>query len=182
MRPSSKNRNRLCRMGVTKLPSYRGIVGTSVVSLNCMDSIWINRPLSVDDANNHFPPITFLGPSVFWPGPPADTSSRAKQCLWAGECDCAQRQEPPTILLAVSELYSSNCFNSPWSSSPWQKPVLFAVSIVGAVCDRAFFLELTKYGRSQTAPTVGNPSLRVLPRAAGVRTVSGGQISSIFRS
>src|SRR5437764_4437613 len=27
------------------------------------------------------------------------------------------------------------------TSSPWQKPALFAVSIVGAVCDRAFFLE-----------------------------------------
>src|SRR5947208_17104545 len=52
------------------------------------------------------------------------------------------------------------------ASSPWQKSALFGVSIVGAVCDRAFFLELTKYGRSQTAPTVGNPSLRLLPRAA----------------
>src|SRR5438067_8120423 len=40
------------------------------------------------------------------------------------------------------------------------------IRIVGAVCDRAFFLELTKYGRSQTAPTVGNPSLRLLPRPA----------------
>src|SRR5205823_14463886 len=39
-------------------------------------------------------------------------------------------------------------------------------AIVAAVCDRAFFLELTKCGRSQTAPTVGNPSLRLLPRAA----------------
>src|SRR5437764_1706952 len=52
------------------------------------------------------------------------------------------------------------------ASSPWQKSALFAVSIVGAVCDRAFFLELTKCGRSQTAPTVGNPSFRLLPRAA----------------
>src|SRR5947207_9589312 len=52
------------------------------------------------------------------------------------------------------------------SPSPWQKSALFAVSIVGAVCDRAFFLELTKCGRSQTAPTVGNPSLRLLPRSA----------------
>src|SRR5205823_783532 len=51
-------------------------------------------------------------------------------------------------------------------SSPWQKSALLTVSIVGAVCDRAFFLELTKCGRSQTAPTVGNPSLRLLPRAA----------------
>src|SRR6266566_571920 len=57
-------------------------------------------------------------------------------------------------------------------SSPWQKPVLFAVSIVGAVCDRAFFLELTKYGRSQTAPTIGNPSFRLLPRAARLGTGS----------
>src|SRR5437763_7360832 len=52
------------------------------------------------------------------------------------------------------------------ASSPWQKSALFAVSIVGRVCDRAFFLELTKCGRSQTAPTVGSPSLRLLPRAA----------------
>src|SRR5207237_9137687 len=53
---------------------------------------------------------------------------------------------------------------------------LFGVSIVGAVCDRAFFLELTKYGRSQTAPTVGNPSLRLLPRAA--RPNLGGEFCS----
>src|SRR5438128_71274 len=51
------------------------------------------------------------------------------------------------------------------TSSPWQKSALFTVSIVGAVCGRAFFLELTKCGRSQTAPTVENPSLRLLPRA-----------------
>src|ERR1043166_8034569 len=43
-------------------------------------------------------------------------------------------------------------------------------SIVGAVCDRAFFLELTKCGRPQTAPTVGNPSLRLLPRATRDRS------------
>src|SRR5438552_9552340 len=58
------------------------------------------------------------------------------------------------------------------SSSPWQKSALFAVSIVGAVCDRAFFVELTKCGRSQTAPTVGNPSLRLLPRAARIQRIS----------
>src|ERR1043166_6033183 len=50
-------------------------------------------------------------------------------------------------------------------------------SIVGAVCDRAFFLELTKCERSQTAPTVGNPSLRLLPR--GARGRSGNPFSRI---
>src|SRR5947207_15927466 len=63
------------------------------------------------------------------------------------------------------------------SPSPWQKSALFAVSIVGAVCDRAFFLELTKCGRSQTAPTVGNPSLRLLPRAARCVTPSLNRIT-----
>src|SRR5438034_6548488 len=58
-------------------------------------------------------------------------------------------------------------------SSPWQKSALFAVSIVGAVCDRAFFLELTKCGRSQTAPTVGNPSLRLLARAVSGLALRG---------
>src|SRR5436305_7970728 len=66
-------------------------------------------------------------------------------------------------------------------SSPWQKSALFAVSIVGAVCDRAFFLELTKCGRSQTAPTVGNPSLRLLPRAVR-RGVSFGCFAAFLDS
>src|SRR5215831_12342231 len=44
-------------------------------------------------------------------------------------------------------------------STTYSPPERVQVTSVGAVYDRAFFLESTKYARSQTAPTVGSSLL-----------------------